>query len=84
MPDSNPETVYAGTRRGGLYRSADSGQRWEHVLFPARGEISAITSCDESGLVLVGTRAGVYRTWDGLSWQVFSLADGDRIYSVML
>jgi photosystem II stability/assembly factor-like uncharacterized protein len=69
----HPQVVYAGTADGVLYRSDDSGGRWQRLSpgFPLRGESLDDLAVDARGRILVaywevsGTGGGVARSDDG-------------------
>lgn len=70
---SSSATLYAGTRRRGIFRSRDAGAHWERVL-PATisGVVTSIvTDPRGDGIVYASTRTGgVLRSVDGASsWQ---------------
>jgi photosystem II stability/assembly factor-like uncharacterized protein len=74
----NPQTVYAGTRCGGVYHSTNAGANWSRLCLGLKPyEITAVTAHpSDADTVLVGAKdaytngqAGVYATFDGgLTW----------------
>ena len=68
--------LYAGTRVGGVYRSADAGRSWRAPLQPIRAD-SLVADPVRPGRLYATTGAGVQRTTDGgQSWHDFSAGLG--------
>jgi photosystem II stability/assembly factor-like uncharacterized protein len=63
-------TVYAGTVRGGIFRSRDTGKSWQPVNTGLkRLEIKALMI--QQGVVYAGTGDGLYRMTEGSDeWSV--------------
>lgn len=47
---SNPNTLYAGTTRNGLYKSTDAGASWLHPPLPCAIDVTSSTNIYRSGL----------------------------------
>jgi photosystem II stability/assembly factor-like uncharacterized protein len=67
----NPRRLYAGTSRGGVYRSDDGGERWREAsagLFYR--EVSSLAQHPVTGELYAGTRpASIFKSGDyGESW----------------
>ncbi len=69
----NPETVYAGTWSGGIYRSANGGLSWQPSGLSGQG-IGTVVVHPSSGAVYAGTWGqGVLKSTDGgESWTSWS------------
>jgi hypothetical protein len=70
-PDpSDPDTVYAGLREGGVRRTSDGGASWVDCGLPAPGVFSLAVSAAD-GAVYAGTEpSALYRSDDrGETWQ---------------
>jgi photosystem II stability/assembly factor-like uncharacterized protein len=70
---SSPGTVYAGTSRGGIFKSADGGKHWRQVgAHPDAGTIRALTvgtGTETSTVYVAAGTAGIMRSTDGgRSW----------------
>lgn len=65
----HPQTIYAGTSLGDIFRSADGGATWEVLLAgdPAHGQILGLAiKQQDSRVIYAGTaRAGVYKSING-------------------
>jgi hypothetical protein len=62
---SDPDTVYAGLREGGVRRSADGGRSWADCGLPQPGVFSLAVSAAD-GAVYAGTEpSALYRSDDG-------------------
>jgi hypothetical protein len=70
LDPSDPDTVYAGLREGGVRRTTDGGASWDDCELPAPGVFSlAVSPAD--GAVYAGTEpSALYRSDDrGESWR---------------
>ena len=69
---SQPSTMLAGTYFGGLYRSNDFGNSWQHVTteFSTRSVFAIAYDPTVIGTIYIGTfQGGLYKSVDGgLSW----------------
>src|SRR5919109_2327595 len=67
---ADPDTVYAGLREGGVWRTRDGGRTWTDCALPEPGVFSlAVSTAD--GAVYAGTEPSrLFRSDDrGDSWQ---------------
>ncbi len=71
---SNPDTLFAGTRPAGVYRTRDGGQHWERLSVDIAAECAIGTPFvtalavdpDDSNVVWAGVEIdGIYRSTDG-------------------
>ncbi len=72
---NNPAVIYAISRKGGLFKSADSGETW---AFSSSGIPHPITTIvidpSDSRSLYAGTQGGIYRSLDaGTTWESLSL-----------
>lgn len=89
----NPDRIYAGTYRDGVYCSRDGGATWQRSVagidtledygrhFPVRLCVLALAAHPENELVaFMGTEGGGYRTLDGgESWQLAAFGARDIV-----
>jgi hypothetical protein len=71
--------VYAATSNG-LFRSTDGGGSWDHVIDPGGAYPNTEVAVTEDGTVYAtvggdGPETGIYRSYDGLTWERFSPPD---------
>lgn len=60
--------LLAGTREGGLYRSSDNGETWDHIGL--NGEFIWSFAVQPDGNLLIGIGGGIFRgSRDGTGWQ---------------
>lgn len=82
----NPATgiILAGTCENGLYRSADNGRTWKHIIAGLPYTLFDNYECDfaltrSGNNILVATTNGIYySTNNGLTWNASNLT-GDRV-----
>lgn len=55
---SKPATVYAGTERGGVFKSTDAGRKWRRMRFSWQGGRVVALAVDGGGTVYVGLEDG--------------------------
>lgn len=75
----DPEIIYAGSPRGGVYRSTDGGETWGQAGFgmdPNEEIADLLPDPNRPGVIYAGTkRSGVYVSTNGAdSWQ--NISDG--------
>src|SRR5207248_5976883 len=78
-----PSTVYAGTRKRGVYKTDDSGHHWDQYStgLHARGGVTSVAvDPAKPSVVYAGVFGrGVFRTFDaGGHWQEFNRGLDDR------
>jgi len=71
--DTDPAVLYCGTESGGVFKTTDSGQSWQHVSANTMMNNVRIVRVDpnDADIAYAGDWNRVYRTTDGgLSWEV--------------
>lgn len=78
------EYVYAGTWGQGVLRSLDGGEAWEEKS-AGLGNRFIYTLAPWSGILLAGSRNGIYVSYDGAgSWHALGRGIGDRhVFSIV-
>ena|SRR2546425_4079293 len=62
---TNPETVYAGTANGGVFKSDDGGQSWSRVPGLFAGIFALVIAPTSPATTVYAAGFGVYKTTDG-------------------
>jgi photosystem II stability/assembly factor-like uncharacterized protein len=89
---SNRTDVYVGAAsgaRGGIYRRAASGDRWDQLTkgLPDATQVHAITvHPTNADVIYLGTEQGLFRSSDrGERWERLTLPDGDaEVWSILV
>ena len=81
--------LYAGTSGGGLFRSTDLGNSWQHTNTPYMQNITAM-AFNKSGAFFIGTQISTYQSVifqsldTGKNWQESSTRlRGNRVFSIV-
>jgi len=82
---SNPQTIYAGTERGGVFKSIDGGASWASAsenIVPA--QILDVTQASDGGRLFAATTSGLYSSDDnGAQWTLSNTGDLSFILSMV-
>ncbi|OWY25664.1 T9SS C-terminal target domain-containing protein [Sphingobacteriales bacterium UPWRP_1] len=96
-PD-NPDVIYAGCAKGGVFKTSDGGENWIPVfddqpflpighiaLDPTNPDVVYVGTGDENISISFATGNGLYKSTDaGLTWTNIGLAEGRIISSICI
>ncbi len=83
ISQANPDTVFAGTYYGGLFRSQDGGNTWAKRGTFQPNVLTIQVAPDDPDIVYLGTTNGMYKSEDGgINW--VSRPPAGRVYSIAI